>query len=215
VVLFAKRSIAPILPVAYQILAPNIHLLYLDELQNLETQSFGVKIVDLVVCKPKEVEKKVPFLLSEARSLSDISLRATMLDLIETILVYKFENLSRKELEAMFGLSELKQTRVYQEAKEEGVQLGRQEGVQLGRQEGVQLGRQEGVQLGRQEGVQLGRQSEARLLIRLLSKRFGILSKRLQSKITALPLEKMEDLGEMLLDFTAIADLETWLKNQK
>ena len=174
-----------------------------------------MKIVDLVVCKPKEVEQKVPLLLSEAKTLPDISLRVTMLDLIETILVYKFENLSRKELEAMFGLSELKQTRVYQEAKEEGVQLGRQEGVQLGRLEGVQLGRQEGVQLGRLEGLQIGKQSEAKLLIRMLSKRFGILSKRLQSKIMALPLEKMEDLGEMLLDFAAIAELETWLESHK
>ncbi|MBL1203413.1 MAG: Rpn family recombination-promoting nuclease/putative transposase [Nostoc sp. GBBB01] len=33
--------------------------------------------------------------------------------------------MSQKEIEAMFGLSELKQTRVYQEAREEGEQKGR------------------------------------------------------------------------------------------
>jgi predicted transposase/invertase (TIGR01784 family) len=33
--------------------------------------------------------------------------------------------MSREEIEAMFGLSELKQTRVYQEAREEGEQEGR------------------------------------------------------------------------------------------
>jgi predicted transposase YdaD len=38
----------------------------------------------------------------------------------ETILVYKFGSLTTKELEAMLGLSELKQTRVYQEGREEG-----------------------------------------------------------------------------------------------
>ncbi len=43
-----------------------------------------------------------------------------LLDLIETILVYKFGRLTTKELEAMFGLSELKKTRVYQEGVEEG-----------------------------------------------------------------------------------------------
>ncbi len=32
--------------------------------------------------------------------------------------------MSRQEIEAMFGLSELQQTRVYQEAKEEGIQEG-------------------------------------------------------------------------------------------
>jgi predicted transposase/invertase (TIGR01784 family) len=39
---------------------------------------------------------------------------------IETIVLYKFPNLSREELETMLGLSELRQTRVYQEAREEG-----------------------------------------------------------------------------------------------
>jgi predicted transposase YdaD len=43
-----------------------------------------------------------------------------LLDLIETILVYKFGKLTTKELEAMFGLSELKKTRVFQEGREEG-----------------------------------------------------------------------------------------------
>jgi predicted transposase YdaD len=33
--------------------------------------------------------------------------------------VYKFSSYSRQELEAMFGLSEWKQTRFYQEVKEE------------------------------------------------------------------------------------------------
>ncbi len=43
----------------------------------------------------------------------------------------------------MFGLSELKQTRVYQEAKQEGRQQGIQEGRQQGIQEGIQEGRLE------------------------------------------------------------------------
>jgi len=48
--------------------------------------------------------------------------------LIETILVYKFPTMDRQEIEAMFGISELKQTRVYQEAKEEGKEEGKIEG---------------------------------------------------------------------------------------
>ncbi len=43
----------------------------------------------------------------------------------------------------MFGLNELKQTRVYQEAKAEGVEEGRQEG----RQEGVEEGKLAAVPL--------------------------------------------------------------------
>jgi len=36
--------------------------------------------------------------------------------------------MSREEIEGMFGLSDLKQTRVYQEAKQEGKQEGKLEG---------------------------------------------------------------------------------------
>ena len=43
---------------------------------------------------------------------------------IETIIVYKLPNMSRENIEAMFGVSELKQTRVYQEALQEGIKEG-------------------------------------------------------------------------------------------
>ena len=41
------------------------------------------------------------------------------MEMLTTIMVYKFTNLSRQEVEAMLGIT-LEQTRVYQEAKEEG-----------------------------------------------------------------------------------------------
>jgi len=40
--------------------------------------------------------------------------------LIETIIVYKFTKKSRKEIEAMLGLGDIRQSLVYQEALEEG-----------------------------------------------------------------------------------------------
>jgi len=45
VVLFAKRSIAPPLPAAYRLLAPNIRILYLNELA--ASESIGTRIVQL------------------------------------------------------------------------------------------------------------------------------------------------------------------------
>jgi len=45
--------------------------------------------------------------------------RRGIIEMITTILVYKFANLSRREIEQMLGTA-LQQTRVYQEAKEEG-----------------------------------------------------------------------------------------------
>jgi predicted transposase YdaD len=99
-----------------------------------------------------------------------------IIDLLETVLVSKFAQLSREEIQAMFLLSDIKQTRVYQEAKQEG----------------------------RQEG-------EARLVLRLLSKRFGEIDDRRIQVINNLTLEQLDNLGEALLDFGELADLDNWL----
>ena len=65
---------------------------------------------------------------------------------------------------------------------------------------------------GEVKGETQGRVKEARtLIIRLLTKKLGNVSPDLVAKIEALPLERVESLGEDLLDFTAIADLEQWL----
>jgi len=62
-------------------------------------------------------------LVAKVRSLSQSDADPErIIELIETVMVYKFPMLSREEIEQMFSLSELKQTRVYQEALEEGRQ---------------------------------------------------------------------------------------------
>ncbi|HLO84894.1 MAG TPA: DUF4351 domain-containing protein [Nostocaceae cyanobacterium] len=65
---------------------------------------------------------------------------------------------------------------------------------------------------GIERGLEQGRQQEAvSFTLRLLKRRFGVLTSQLQERIQALSVEELEDLGEELLDFTDIADLETWL----
>ncbi|MEH2339073.1 DUF4351 domain-containing protein [Nostoc sp.] len=49
------------------------------------------------------------------------------------------------------------------------------------------------------------------LVNRLLKKRFGELTSEMRSAITGLPLPVLEDLSEALLDFTSVADLQSWL----
>jgi predicted transposase YdaD len=51
-----------------------------------------------------------------------------IMDLIETIIVYKFTSLNWKEIRSMLGLDLIKQSRAYQEAVAEGRQEGLQEG---------------------------------------------------------------------------------------
>ncbi|HAN45141.1 MAG TPA: hypothetical protein DCQ32_01150 [Cyanobacteria bacterium UBA8156] len=214
VVWVARPSLLPSLPAKYRLLSPNLTIIALNQLANVSEKPIGVNLIDLIVCPAQQAPAKVVELRTRLQSVMESNLQGLLVDLMETVLVYKFAHLSRKEIAAMFGLSELKQTRVYQEAKaegkEEGVQIGRQEGVQIGRQEGVQIGRQEGVQIGRQEGVRMG---EAKLLIRLLSRRFGELRPSQQDRIAALPLEELEGLGEALLDWQSADDFPDWLRN--
>jgi hypothetical protein len=51
-------------------------------------------------------------------------------------------------------------------------------------------------------------------LIRQLSKRFGKLKDIYIENINSLNIEQLEKLGEALLDFTDINDLETWLESE-
>jgi Domain of unknown function (DUF4351) len=77
---------------------------------------------------------------------------------------------------------------------------------------GEQRGELRGEQRGEMKGKTQGRVEEARLLvIRLLNRKLGNVSPQLLAKIEALPPERVELLGEDLLDFTSIANLEQWL----
>jgi predicted transposase/invertase (TIGR01784 family) len=66
---------------------------------------------------------------------------------------------------------------------------------------------QEGRQEGRQEG-------ERSLILKLLTRKIGMIPPETQSQIEALSLEQLEALGEALLDFSQSADLETWLQQR-
>ncbi|WP_137669623.1 DUF4351 domain-containing protein, partial [Sphaerospermopsis reniformis] len=104
--------------------------------------------------------------------------REGIIELLETVLLSKFSQLTRQEIEAMFLVNDIKQTRVYQEAKQEG------------------------------------REVEAtNLLLRQLSKRFGKLTDSYIQKISNLKIAQLEDLGEALLDFRDINDLDEWFKS--
>jgi hypothetical protein len=69
-------------------------------------------------------------------------------------------------------------------------------------------GQQEGLLKGRREG-------QVELVLRQLPRRVGPLTKRLQQRVRALPIEKLEALAEALFDFNNRADLEAWLAANK
>ena len=85
----------------------------------------GVGVIKLVVESEQKAVPQAKALIEQTRNqLSDSQLQQQLIDLVERIVVYKFPQKSREEIEAMFELSDLKQTRVYQEALAEGETKG-------------------------------------------------------------------------------------------
>lgn len=115
-----------------------ISRIYLDELGSTASLPIGIATIKLVIEDEDTAINSARELINRTQQAVNLQLpQKQLLELIETILVYKFPNMSQKEIEAMFGLSELKQTRVYQEAREEGKQEGEQEGKQKAKLEAV------------------------------------------------------------------------------
>lgn len=60
---------------------------------------------------------------------------------------------------------------------------------------------------------QEGRESEAKtLILRQLTRRVGELPQEVRSLVESLSLEQLENLGEALLDFQGMSDLDAWLE---
>ena len=133
---------------------------------------------------------------AEARRLVELARGSrAIIGLLSTIIVYKFSNLSRDEVDEMLGI-ELQQTRVYQEAKAEGETIGEVR--------------------GEARGLQRGRTEEGQaLVLRLLTRKLGQIAPDVRSRVNSLTIDRIESLGEALLDFTQMGDLLTWLDDNE
>lgn len=66
-----------------------------------------------------------------------------------------------------------------------------------------------------EQGIEQGiRQGERSLVLRLLARRVGELPEGVRSQVELFSLHEIEALGEALLDFTKLSDLEQWLIQQ-
>jgi predicted transposase/invertase (TIGR01784 family) len=166
-----------------------IKRVYLEDLPQ-ETNSHGIEIIQLILASEKKAPKLARNLAEKIEQETNTELRDNVVEFIEAVLVYKFPKLTRQEVEAMFSHSDLKKTRVYQDA--------------------VLEGRQEGLQIGEQRGLQ--RQSA--ILLRQLTRKFGKISPRIKSQISKLSVAQLEDLAEAIFDLQTSADLSAWIKKQ-
>ncbi|MFN4774396.1 MAG: DUF2887 domain-containing protein [Pseudanabaena sp.] len=164
-----------------------IKRVYLEDLRQ-ETNSHAIEIIQLILATEKKAPTIARKLAEKVEQETNTELRDNVVEFIEAVLVYKFPKLTRQEVEAMFTHSDLKKTRVYQDA--------------------VLEGRQEGLQIGEQRGLQ--RQSA--ILLRQLTRKFGKISPRIKSQISKLSVAQLEDLAEAIFDLQSSADLSAWIK---
>ena len=115
-----------------------VNVIYLDELGETTSLPVGIATIKLIIEDENTAIVSARDLIARTQQqINSESQQRQLLELIETILVYKFPQMNRKEIEEMFGLSDLKQTRVYQEGVEEGREEGKEEGIQQGRIESI------------------------------------------------------------------------------
>ena len=175
---------------------PIVHRVYLADLANHPTPSVGLQLLRLLVAEPAEVRLQAQRMAQQARTnpaALPLPLSALM-NLLETILVYRLPALTHVEIQAMIGLThtDLKQSRFYQEVFQEG--------------------QKEGLEKGLEKGRETGRREESlSMVLRLLRRRLGVLPSVQEERIRCLSLTQAEALADALLDFQTPGDLVAWL----
>ncbi len=126
VVIYPNRSLdtADIKNYSEFFTSQRISRIYLNELGETASLPVGIATMKLVVDEEETAITSARLINRTQQEIKIEPQRRQLIELIETILVYKFPTMSREEIESMFGLSDLKQTRVYQEGKQEGKQEG-------------------------------------------------------------------------------------------
>jgi predicted transposase/invertase (TIGR01784 family) len=175
-----------------ELLERRVTQLYLSDLREQQELTPNLMLLQLLVTEKDKSAVIGRKLLQEADTTVEFQRR---LSLIETILANKFPELTKEIIMNMLDIEnvDITQSRFYQEIIVEGLQEGRQKGLQEGRQKGLQEG-------------------EANLVIRQLRRQVGELPESQSSQIKSFPISKLEDLGEALLDFQGIHDLDDWLQ---
>ena len=171
------------------LLDKRVQRIFLSDLLTQDNLSLNLATLKLIVTPKNKAASEAQKILENTKTPLEFNLR---LDLVEAILVNKFPKLTIEEIQKMINLREadITQTRFYQQV--------------------LQIGRNEGIQIGRNEATQ---EAEANMVIRQLNRRCGTLSDALQNTVRSLSIPQLESLGEALLDFQDITDLENWLQS--
>jgi predicted transposase YdaD len=170
--------------VSYQVhMDRQVQRLYLEDLRLRTNLSPNLAMLRLFFLPEEEVSTAARSILNNPPTEEEFRRR---LDLVEAILVNKFPQLSFEEVLKMLDLKEvnLSETRFYQDVFQKGREQEREQGVQR----------------------------EVDLVLRQLQRRCGMLGVDRQALVRSLTITQLESLGDALLDFNGMADLEVWFE---
>lgn len=151
--------------------------IYLDQVRSWEDLSIGIQLMILTTLEETAAITAARTLVQQTQN------DRAIIEMISTIMVYKFTNLTRDEVAAMIGIT-LENTPIYRSIFAEGEQAGEQRGAQHG---------------------------EATVILKLLKRRFGELPEAIVTQISGLPIAQLEEMAELLLDWQTVQELVTWL----
>jgi predicted transposase YdaD len=153
-----------------------VHRVFLDELGTIDQLPLGLALMVLTTLEETQAPAAARHLLNRTQQeITEPETCRAIIEMLTTIMIYKFTQLSRAEVEAMMEVR-LEETRFYQDVKQE-------------------------------EAI--------KLILRQLTRRLRQeLAEETRLRVGALPLPQLEDLGEALLDFSTIDDLNYWLAAQ-
>ena len=106
--------------------------------------------------------------------------------------MYQLPKINHQEIGKVFSLSDLRETKGYQEALAEG--------------------REEGRQQGREEGKLVAKQN---LILSQLNLKLAKFSPSIEAEVNQLSLTELDNLALALFNFSNVEDLQQWLNNTK
>jgi len=166
-----------------------VHRVYLNELGDIRQLPLWVALMLLTTVDKDQAPEEARNLLSRARQEASQAESRAIIDIVASIISYRFGTISRKEVDAMLGIT-LKGTRVYEELLEEA---------------------QEEANKKLDKKMQ---QDMADLIEGQLTKRFNSLPTDIRETVTALSLPMLKQLGKAWLDFSDVTELKAWLEKE-
>lgn len=162
------------------VLATQVERFYLEDLIPLQELTPNLALLRLLVLSEEEAPENARRLLAQEATEQEFRRR---LDLVESIMVGKFPNLSLEAIREMLDITQVRvqDTQFYKDVFQKGQEQGQEQG-------------------------------ESELLLRQLTRRCGELSEEQRQRVKDLSAPQREALAEALLEFKGMEDFQAWLQ---